>query len=85
MASEVAPGKAPVMRLTTWPAVPKPGETVVSRAPKMWMDGHDCLAASCSASMGDPLTRREWTATRRAAFWGLGHILEFWRGGGARR
>jgi hypothetical protein len=39
MASDVAPGCACVIKLTTTPAVPIPAGAVVSRAPKTWIEG----------------------------------------------
>lgn len=46
MASEVAPECLAIIMFTNVPADPNPAEAVVSRAPKMWMSGHESPFAS---------------------------------------
>src|SRR4051794_27526105 len=85
MASAVEPEYAPRMRLTTVPAVPYPAGAVVSRAPKMWVEGHWRLArtaaSTASPSTGEPLTSSECAVMRRKAILGVGHMLTvmIWR------
>ena len=77
MASDVAPGYAWRIRLTTVPAVPKPGDTVVSRAPNTWTWGQeDWRSWIAGTSTGDPLTTSECAQMSRKAVLGVGHIFK---------
>jgi len=62
------------------PDEPYPGETVVSRAPKTWIAGQDCLLPNvsfCTLSTGDPLTSSECADRSRNAILGVGHMLNY--------